>query len=84
MPPSQGGCEAYIDANPRVHSGCTVHVRTAGLLDSSGPGGLIVDPLMPLVDLIEISGGQPLAGLGMFDTPRPLFLPNYWNILELF
>lgn len=84
MPPSQGGCEAYTDANPRVHSGCTVQVRTEGLLASSGPGGPILDPLMSFVDLIDISGCQPLAGLGMFDTPRPLFLPNYWNILELF
>lgn len=75
---------AYTDANPRVPSGCKAHVRTKGLLASSGAGGLILDPLMPLDDLIEISGCQPLAGLGMLDTPRPLFLPNYCNILELF
>lgn len=69
---------------PRCIAGCTVQVRTEGLLAPSGPGGLILDPLMHFVDFIEISGCQLLAGLGMFDTPRPLFVPNYWNILELY
>lgn len=84
MPPSQGGCWEYTDANSRVHSRYTVQVRTEGLLASSGPRGPILDPLMPLVAFIGIPGSQPLPGLGMLDRLRPLFLPNYWNILGFF